>query len=241
MLRRSRGWGHGEGEGPQADRPEPQGPYDYHIHDTYEAGIVLSGTEVKSLREARQPDRCLRHRDDGEVWLRAAHIPEYSHGTWTNHNARRTRKLLLNRREIAKIQRELATAGTTLVPLSLYFSDGTRRSRSRWLQARVRQAPDHCGPGVEARGRAGDGCSQSRTMKQWCNLARPLPSALGRSRPIRSGRSRVPPHVAHRAGLGADRPTAAYAADDQIDSFTIDYNVQPSGGQGERNDHLPVR
>ena len=77
--------------------------YDYHIHDTYEAGIVLSGTEVKSLREGVPTDRCLRHHDDGEVWLRAAHIPEYSHGTWTNHNARRTRKLLLNRREIAKI------------------------------------------------------------------------------------------------------------------------------------------
>jgi SsrA-binding protein len=99
--------------------------YDYHIHDTYEAGIVLSGTEVKSLREGRANlTDAFATVDDGEVWLRGAHIPEYSHGTWTNHSARRTRKLLLNRREIAKIQRELATAGTTLVPLSLYFSDG---------------------------------------------------------------------------------------------------------------------
>jgi SsrA-binding protein len=99
--------------------------YDYHIHDTYEAGIVLSGTEVKSLREGRANlTDAYATVDDGEVWLRAAHIPEYSHGTWTNHNARRTRKLLLSRREIAKIQRELTTAGTTLVPLSLYFSDG---------------------------------------------------------------------------------------------------------------------
>jgi SsrA-binding protein len=99
--------------------------YDYHIHDTYEAGIVLSGTEVKSLREGRANlTDAYATVDDGEVWLRAAHIPEYSHGTWTNHNARRTRKLLLNRREIAKIKRELTTAGTTLVPLSLYFSDG---------------------------------------------------------------------------------------------------------------------
>jgi SsrA-binding protein len=99
--------------------------YDYHIHDTYEAGIVLSGTEVKSLREGRANlVDAFATVDNGEVWLRGAHIPEYSHGTWTNHNARRTRKLLLNRREISKIDRELATSGMTLVPLSLYFSDG---------------------------------------------------------------------------------------------------------------------
>jgi SsrA-binding protein len=99
--------------------------HDYHIHDTYEAGIVLNGTEVKSLREGRANlTDAFATVDDGEVWLRAAHIPEYSHGTWTNHSARRTRKLLLNRREIDKIERELSTAGTTLVPLALYFSDG---------------------------------------------------------------------------------------------------------------------
>jgi SsrA-binding protein len=99
--------------------------HDYHIHDTYEAGLVLNGTEVKSLREGRANlTDAFATVDDGEVWLRAAHIPEYSHGTWTNHSARRTRKLLLNRREIDKIERELSTAGTTLVPLALYFSDG---------------------------------------------------------------------------------------------------------------------
>ena len=99
--------------------------HDYHIHDTYEAGIVLSGTEVKSLREGRANlADAFATVDDGEVWLRAAHIPEYSHGTWTNHTARRTRKLLLNRKEITKIERELSTPGTTLVPLALYFSDG---------------------------------------------------------------------------------------------------------------------
>jgi SsrA-binding protein len=99
--------------------------HDYHIHETYEAGIVLSGTEVKSLREGRANlADAYATVDDGEVWLRSAHIPEYSHGTWTNHTARRTRKLLLNRREISRIERDLAAAGTTLVPLSLYFSDG---------------------------------------------------------------------------------------------------------------------
>ena len=99
--------------------------HDYHIHDTWEAGLVLSGTEVKSLREGRANlTDAYATVDDGEVWLRAAHIPEYSHGTWTNHTARRTRKLLLNRREISKIERELGTSGATLVPLSIYFSDG---------------------------------------------------------------------------------------------------------------------
>ncbi len=99
--------------------------HDYHIHDTYEAGISLSGTEVKSLREGRATlADAFATVDDGEVWLRAAHIPEYSHGTWTNHTARRTRKLLLHRREIDKIARELDTKGSTLVPLALYFVDG---------------------------------------------------------------------------------------------------------------------
>ena len=99
--------------------------HDYNIHDTYEAGIVLSGTEVKSLREGRANlTDAFATVDEGEVWLRSAHIPEYSHGTWTNHTARRTRKLLLNRREIARIERDMTSSGTTLVPLSLYFSDG---------------------------------------------------------------------------------------------------------------------
>ena len=99
--------------------------HDYHIHDTYEAGIVLSGTEVKSLRDGRANlTDAFATVDDGEVWLRSAHIPEYSHGTWTNHTARRTRKLLLNRKEINRIERELVNSGTTLVALAIYFSDG---------------------------------------------------------------------------------------------------------------------
>jgi SsrA-binding protein len=99
--------------------------HDYTIGDTYEAGIVLGGTEVKSLREGRASlTDAFATVDEGEVWLRNAHIPEYSHGTWTNHTARRTRKLLLNRREIGRIERDLADSGTTLIPLSIYFSDG---------------------------------------------------------------------------------------------------------------------
>lgn len=99
--------------------------HDYHLHETYEAGVVLGGTEVKSLREGRaQLTDAFATVDDGEVWLRNAHIPEYTHGTWTNHTARRTRKLLLNRKEITRIERALTDAGSTLIPLAIYFSDG---------------------------------------------------------------------------------------------------------------------
>lgn len=99
--------------------------HDYHINDTYEAGMVLSGTEVKSLRQGRASlADAFATVDDGEIWLRQAHIPEYSHGTWTNHIARRTRKLLLHRREIDRIARALQDSGTTLIPLSIYFNDG---------------------------------------------------------------------------------------------------------------------
>jgi SsrA-binding protein len=99
--------------------------HDYHVEDTYEAGMVLTGTEVKSLRAGRAnlTDGYALIRD-GEVWLEGVHIPEYTQGTWTNHAARRTRKLLLNRREIGKLIGSTNEPGLTLVPLSLYFKDG---------------------------------------------------------------------------------------------------------------------
>jgi SsrA-binding protein len=99
--------------------------HDYLIEDVYEAGLVLQGTEVKSLRQGRASlvDGFVDI-DNGEAWLHGVHIPEYSQGTWTNHSARRKRKLLLNRVEIDKIQRRVAEKGLTVVPLSLYFLDG---------------------------------------------------------------------------------------------------------------------
>ena len=99
--------------------------HDYHIEDTYEAGLVLMGTEVKSLRAGRASlvDGFVDI-DDHEAWLHGVHIPEYSQGTWTNHAARRKRKLLLNRAEIDKIERRVNEKGLTIVPLSLYFIDG---------------------------------------------------------------------------------------------------------------------
>jgi len=99
--------------------------HDYAILDTYEAGIVLSGTEVKSLRLGRASlvDGFAQERN-GEIMLYQVNIPEYVQGTWTNHEVRRTRKLLLKRAEITKILNKLNESGLTLVPLSLYFSDG---------------------------------------------------------------------------------------------------------------------
>lgn len=100
--------------------------HEYSIGDRFEAGLVLMGTEVKSLRAGRASlvDGFVTI-DDGEVWLRNVHIPEYSMGgTWKNHATRRNRKLLLNRREINKLEREVDHSGRTIVPLSIYFSDG---------------------------------------------------------------------------------------------------------------------
>ncbi|MFF3910859.1 SsrA-binding protein SmpB [Streptomyces sp. NPDC001848] len=99
--------------------------HDYHILDTYEAGLVLMGTEVKSLRQGRASlvDGFVQL-DGHEAWLHNVHVPEYSQGTWTNHSARRKRKLLLHRDEIDKLESKAQETGHTIVPLSLYFKDG---------------------------------------------------------------------------------------------------------------------
>src|SRR5919109_2284276 len=99
--------------------------HDYHILDTYEAGLVLTGTEVKSLRQGRASlvDGFVQL-DGNEAWLHNVHIPEYAQGTWTNHAARRKRKLLLHRGEIDKLEAKTQETGHTLVPLQLYFVNG---------------------------------------------------------------------------------------------------------------------
>jgi SsrA-binding protein len=99
--------------------------HDYQIEDVYEAGLVLTGTEVKSLRAGRASlADGFAQVTDGEAWLHNVHIPEYLQGTWTNHEPRRIRKLLMHRKEIDRLSRETAERGLTLIPLSLYFSDG---------------------------------------------------------------------------------------------------------------------
>jgi len=99
--------------------------HDYTIEDTYEAGLVLSGTEVKSLRMGRASlVDGYGYIDGGEAWLDAVHIPEYTQGTWTNHPPRRKRKMLLHKAQIIKISQKVKEGGYTLVPLRIYFSDG---------------------------------------------------------------------------------------------------------------------
>ena len=100
--------------------------HNYLILDTYEAGMVLSGTEVKSLRQgtANLTEGFAAFSPSGELWLENVHIPEYLNGTWTNHAARRKRKLLLHRKELIKISRQVENPGLTVVPLRLYFKDG---------------------------------------------------------------------------------------------------------------------
>jgi SsrA-binding protein len=99
--------------------------HEYFIEEVYECGLVLTGTEVKSLRAGRASltDGYAMARD-GEIWVSGVHIPEYNQGSWNNHMPRRERKLLLHKREIAQINGVIKAGGLTLIPLSLYFKDG---------------------------------------------------------------------------------------------------------------------
>lgn len=102
--------------------------HDYSIEDTYEAGLVLTGTEVKSLRLGRASlVDGYGYIDGGEAWLDAVHIPEFNQGSWNNHPPRRKRKMLLHKEQILKIQNKIKEGGYTLVPLSIYFLDGNAK------------------------------------------------------------------------------------------------------------------
>ena len=99
--------------------------HDYFIESVYECGLVLTGTEVKSLRAGRASlTDGYAMAKEGEIWVSGIHIPEYNQGSWTNHMPRRERKLLLHKREIAQIAGVIKQGGLTLIPLSLYFKDG---------------------------------------------------------------------------------------------------------------------
>lgn len=99
--------------------------HEYHVEETYEAGLVLKGTEVKSLREGKASlNEAFAYLQDGEVWLNNMYIKPYKHGSYTNHNERRKRKLLLNKREIREMDKAVSKQGYTLVPLKLYFKKG---------------------------------------------------------------------------------------------------------------------
>ncbi|MFZ9695635.1 MAG: SsrA-binding protein SmpB [Chitinophagaceae bacterium] len=100
-----------------------QALYEYFIDVKYEAGMVLLGTEVKSLRDGKasfNDSYCILHK--GEVWVKSLHIAQYSHGTVNNHDPLRDRKLLLQKREIKKIEAKLKEKGYTLIPLKIFFN-----------------------------------------------------------------------------------------------------------------------
>ena len=116
--------------------------HNYSILETFEAGVVLLGTEVKSLREGKASlVDAYATVDDGEIWLRNLHIPEYHHGSWTNHEPRRTRKLLLHRRQIDVLIGKIKDGNLALVPLSMYFFEG--KVKVELALARGKQAHDN--------------------------------------------------------------------------------------------------
>ncbi len=98
--------------------------FEYAIEDKYEAGMVLTGTEVKSLRAGRasfNDSYCFFNK--GELWIKSLHIAEYSHGTYNNHNPIRERKLLLKKKELRKIEAKIKEKGYTVVPLAIFFNN----------------------------------------------------------------------------------------------------------------------
>lgn len=98
--------------------------FNYEIGDTYTAGMVLTGTEIKSIRDGKASlTDCYCVVDNGEVWVKGMHISEYFYGSYNNHVARRDRKLLLSRKEIAKIQKQSSDPGFTVVPLRVFIND----------------------------------------------------------------------------------------------------------------------
>ena len=108
--------------------------HDYEIEDTYEAGLALTGTEVKSLREGRASlaESFISIDKRGEVWLEGANIPEYLNGTWNNHAPKRKRKLLLHGAQIDKLRRQIQAKGYTIVPLQLYFKIALARGKKEY-------------------------------------------------------------------------------------------------------------
>lgn len=119
--------------------------YDYDILDTYEAGIVLQGSEVKSLRSAKaQLKDSYAYVSAGEAWLKGVHIAPYSHSSgFGAHEAERERKLLLHRSEIDELRRRIETDHLTLVPLSLYFLDGRAKVELGLARGRKRHDKRH--------------------------------------------------------------------------------------------------
>lgn len=125
MAKKSSGSKKADAEGRQVIATNRKARHNYLILDTYEAGISLMGTEVKSLREGHASlVEGFAVFYGNELYLEQVYIPEYLNGSWTNHSARRRRKLLLHRQELTKMSRQIQEAGHTIVPLQLYFRNG---------------------------------------------------------------------------------------------------------------------
>jgi len=115
----------GKGGSKQVIATNRKARHNYSILELFEAGVSLQGTEVKSLRQGHASlADAFATIDDGEVWLRNLYIPEYQHGSWTNHEPRRNRKLLLHRAQIDRLVGKIRDGNLALMPLSLYFSEG---------------------------------------------------------------------------------------------------------------------
>ena len=98
--------------------------FEYYIDDTYDAGMVLTGTEVKALRDGKasfNDSYCIM--DHGELWVKSLYIAEYDFGTYANHVPTRDRKLLLKKKEIKKLQNRLKDKGYTIIPLKIFFNE----------------------------------------------------------------------------------------------------------------------
>ena len=131
---------HASPPSPRVIARNPRARHDYHILETWEAGLVLTGTEVKSLRAGRASlVGAFARVQGGEVWLEALHIPPYGEGNIHNHDPLRTRKLLLHGREIRRLIGSVEQKGVTLVPLDLYF----KRNRAKVTLALARGKQEH--------------------------------------------------------------------------------------------------
>ncbi len=98
--------------------------FEYHLTDVFVAGIQLTGTEIKSIRASKASiNEAYCYFSKGEVWVKNMHVAEYEPGSYNNHDPRRERKLLLQKREITKIERSLKVKGTTLIPLQLFINE----------------------------------------------------------------------------------------------------------------------
>ena len=134
--------GSGGGDGTKLIVSNRRARFDYFLEDFFEAGLVLYGTEVKSLRDGKASlvEAWVKIDEHGEAWLMQAHIPEYTFGNRNNHDPTRPRKLLLHKRELVQLERAVSARGATLVPTRMYFRHG--RAKLEFAVAKGKNVAD---------------------------------------------------------------------------------------------------